>query len=190
MSVKRFFTGAILLLSVMASSSSFAQKQQVMIDKVVAIVGGSSILYSEVREYATLMVEQRRAEGYTSDRDPMNEALENLMRQKLLYNQSLIDSVQVGGDVATYAEQRLQAMIQEEGSIAKFEEKQHMPIYNYREILRQRLTEQEGARAMQNHVIEDVVVTPGEVENFYKSSYRNSPPHPESPRHPLSRDSA
>ena len=169
MSVKRFFTGAILLLSVMASSSSFAQKQQVMIDKVVAIVGGSSILYSEVREYATLMVEQRRAEGYTSDRDPMNEALENLMRQKLLYNQSLIDSVQVGGDVATYAEQRLQAMIQEEGSIAKFEEKQHMPIYNYREILRQRLTEQEGARAMQNHVIEDVVVTPGEVENFYKS---------------------
>ena len=128
MSVKRFFTGAILLLSVMASSSSFAQKQQVMIDKVVAIVGGSSILYSEVREYATLMVEQRRAEGYTSDRDPMNEALENLMRQKLLYNQSLIDSVQVGGDVATYAEQRLQAMIQEEGSIAKFEEKQHMPI--------------------------------------------------------------
>ena len=44
-----------------------------------------------------------------------------------------------------------------------------MPIYNYREILRQRLTEQEGARAMQNHVIEDVVVTPGEVENFYKS---------------------
>lgn len=140
-----------------------------MIDKVVAIVGGSSILYSEVREYATMLVEQRRAEGYTSDRDPMNEALENLMRQKLLYNQSLIDSVQVGGDVATYAEQRLQAMIQEEGSIAKFEEKQHMPIYNFREILRQRLTEQEGARAMQNHVIEDVVVTPGEVENYYKS---------------------
>ncbi|MBE6206942.1 MAG: peptidylprolyl isomerase [Rikenellaceae bacterium] len=169
MSFKRFFTGALLLLSVVASTSSFAQKQQVMIDKVVAIVGGSSILYSEVREYATMLVEQRRAEGYTSDRDPMNEALENLMRQKLLYNQSLIDSVQVGGDVATYAEQRLQAMIQEEGSIAKFEEKQHMPIYNFREILRQRLTEQEGARAMQNHVIEDVVVTPGEVENYYKS---------------------
>ena len=169
MSFKRIFTGALLLISVVASTSSFAQKQQVMIDKVVAIVGGSSILYSEVREYATMLVEQRRAEGYTSDRDPMNEALENLMRQKLLYNQSLIDSVQVGGDVATYAEQRLQAMIQEEGSIAKFEEKQHMPIYNFREILRQRLTEQEGARAMQNHVIEDVVVTPGEVENYYKS---------------------
>ena len=169
MSFKRIFTEALLLLSVVASTSSFAQKQQVMLDKVVAIVGGSSILYSEVREYATMLVEQRRAEGYTSDRDPMNEALENLMRQKLLYNQSLIDSVQVGGDVATYAEQRLQAMIQEEGSIAKFEEKQHMPIYNFREILRQRLTEQEGARAMQNHVIEDVVVTPGEVENYYKS---------------------
>lgn len=166
---KRFITGACLLVCMMFSSVAVAQKQQVMIDRVVAIVGGSSILYSEVRDYADALVEQRRAEGYTSDRDPMNEALETLMRQKLLYNQSLIDSVQIGGDVGVYVEQRLQAMIQEEGSIAKFEEKQHMPIYNFREILRQQMTEQEGARAMQNHVIEDVVVTPGEVERFYNS---------------------
>lgn len=166
---KRFFTGTILLLCLTLSVPSMAQKRQVMLDKVVAIVGGSSILYSEVRNYANALVEQRRAEGYTSDRDPMNEALEALMRQKLLYNQSILDSVQVGGDVSVFVEERLQAMIQEEGSIAKFEEKQHMPVYNFREILRQRVTEQEGARAMQSHVISDVAVTPGEVERFYES---------------------
>ncbi len=49
----------------------FAQRRQVMLDKVVAVVGTSSILYSEVDEYARQLVEQRRQEGYTSDRDPI-----------------------------------------------------------------------------------------------------------------------
>lgn len=43
-----------------------------MLDKVVAVVGGSSILYSEVQEYADALVAERRQMGYTSDRDPMN----------------------------------------------------------------------------------------------------------------------
>ena len=39
-------------------------------------------------------------EGYTSDRDPMNEALEALMTQKLLFNQAQIDSVKINaGDI-------------------------------------------------------------------------------------------
>ncbi len=43
-----------------------AQKRQVMLDKVVAVVGGSSILYSEVDEYCRMLVQQRRQGGYTS----------------------------------------------------------------------------------------------------------------------------
>jgi peptidyl-prolyl cis-trans isomerase SurA len=42
-----------------------------------------------------------------------------------------------------------------------------MAIFNYREILRQRLVEQEYARAMQQQVISNVTVTPGEVEKFF-----------------------
>ena len=52
-----------------------AQRRQVMLDKVVAVVGGSSILYSELVEYSEALVQQRRQMGYTSDRDPMDEAL-------------------------------------------------------------------------------------------------------------------
>ena len=91
-------------LAVLAAGA-FAQKQQVMLDKVVAVVGGSSILYSEVDEYARQLTEQRRQEGYTSDRDPMNEALEALMTQKLLFNQAQIDSVKINaGDIASHVE--------------------------------------------------------------------------------------
>ena len=108
--LKKGMLGAAFALLV-AGAGAFAQKQQVMLDKVVAVVGSSSILHSEVAEYARQLTAQRRAEGYTSDRDPMNEALEALMTQKLLFNQAQIDSVKINaGDIATHVEQQIQNM--------------------------------------------------------------------------------
>lgn len=163
----------VLLLS----TGAFAQKQQVMLDKVVAVVGSSSILYSEVEDYARQLTAQRRAEGYTSDRDPMNEALEALMTQKLLFNQGQIDSVTINsGEIASHVEQQLQNMIATEGSIPQLEAKQHMPIFSIRERMRQAYEEQAYASAMQNEVIDKVVVIPGEVERFYKQIDKDSLP--------------
>lgn len=144
-----------------------AQKRQVILDRVVAVVGGSAILYSDIATYADMIVEQRRQQGYTSDRDPMNESLELLMRQKLLYSQALIDSIAAPAAVESFVEEQLQSMINEAGSIAAFEAREHMAVFNYREILHQRITEQEYARAMQQHVVSNVTITPGEVERFY-----------------------
>ena len=145
-----------------------AQKRQVVLDRVVAVVGGSSILYSEVVDQAKTLVADRRAQGYTSDRDPMNEGLEMLMRRKLLYNQALIDSL-TPPSVDGYVEEQLQQMIAQAGSIAELEVKQHMPLYNYREILRQQITEQQYAQDMQAQITSEVKVTPGEVEQFFNS---------------------
>lgn len=47
--LKKGMLGAAFALLV---AGAFAQKQQVMLDKVVAVVGSSSILHSEVAEYA------------------------------------------------------------------------------------------------------------------------------------------
>ena len=151
---------------IMSAGVLTAQKRQVVLDRVVAVVGGSAVLYSEVENYAEMLVEQRRQQGFTSDRDPMNESLELLMRQKLLYNQALLDSL-TPPSVESYVEEQLQGMIAEAGSIAELESRQHMAIFNYREILRQQFTEQEYARSMQQHVIADVSVTPGEVERYF-----------------------
>ena len=154
-----------------------AQKRQVMLDKVVAVVGGSSILYSEVDEYARMLVHQRRQEGYTSDRDPQNEALEALMTQKLLYNQAQIDSVKVNdGAILSAVEEQLQSLIAREGSLAQLEAKQHMPVFSIREMMRQRYEEQEYANEMQRTVTGKVTIVPGEVERFYKSLSRDSLP--------------
>ena len=173
----RMFRRGILAVSILLAVGAFAQKRQVMLDRVVAVVGGSSILYSEVDEYARQLVEQRRQEGYTSDRDPMNEALEALMTQKLLYNQAQIDSVEIDNiSIMSSVEDQVQQMVDLEGSISKLEAKHHMPIFTLREILRQRYEEQAYASSMQSTVVDKVTVIPGEVERYYKSIPKDSLP--------------
>lgn len=167
----------IAVVVVSAAGSAVAQRRQVMLDKVVAVVGGSSILYSDVEAYADELVQQRREMGYTSDRDPMNEALEALLQQKLLYNQALIDSVDINsGEVSARIEAYLQNLIEDEGGIANLEAKEHMAVFNYREMLRQRYEEQFYAQTMQGQVIGKVTVVPGEVERFYNSIDKDSLP--------------
>lgn len=172
--IKKILFCTALVLGIFAVA---AQKKQVMLDRVVAVVGGSSILWSEVNEYAGELLERRRKEGYTSDRDPRNEALEQLLMQKLLFNQALIDSVDVNlGDIAQRVENHLQALVDDAGSIAALEAKQHMAIFNVREMLRQRYEEQAYAQAMQGTVVSKIKVIPGEVERFFRKTHQDSLP--------------
>lgn len=154
-----------------------AQRRQVMLDKVVAVVGGSSILYSELTEFSQALKMQQRQMGYTSERDPMHEALESLLEQKLLYNQALLDSVEISqNDVNTRIESYLQSLVEEAGGIQALEVREHMPIFNYREMLRTRYEEQAYAQAMQNNIISKVTIVPGEVENYYRKIDKDSLP--------------
>ena len=163
-----FFLGAFVVS---------AQENQVMLDRVVAVVGNSSILRSEVDEYARELLTRRRQQGYTSDRDPQNEALELLLTQKLLFNQGLIDSVEVNiSDISQRVEEHLQALIENAGGIAELETRHHMAIFNIREMLRQRYEEQAYANMMQSTVVSKVRITPGEVERFYREMDPDSLP--------------
>ena len=174
----------ILLIAALAAAvvttthtTTAQERRQVMLDKVVAVVGGSSILHSEITEYAEALVDQRRQMGYTSDRNPMNEALEALLEQKLLYNQALIDSVDINSaEIAGRIEDYLQMLIQEAGGIAELEAKEHMPVFTYREMLRTRYEEQAYAQAMRSTIVSKVTIVPGEVERFYERIDKDSLP--------------
>ena len=168
---------AFAALALTSTESVVAQRRQVMLDKVVAVVGGSSILYSEVEEYAEALVAQYQQMGYTSERDPMHEALEALLQQKLLYNQALLDSVEISqNDVTNRIESYLQSLIEEAGGIQAIETREHMPIFNYREMLRARYEEQAYAQALQQQIMSKVSIVPGEVERFYRNIDKDSLP--------------
>ena len=177
--IRKIMIVAALAAGIFATATTaYAQeRRQVMLDRVVAVVGGSSVLHSEIAEYADALVAQRRQMGYTSDRDPMNEALEALLEQKLLYNQALIDSVEINNsDIAARIESYLQMLIEEAGGIAELEAKEHMPIFTYREMLRTRYEEQAYAQAMKMNVVSKVTVVPGEVEQYYERIDKDSLP--------------
>ena len=167
----------ILLLVLVVSITVVAQKRFVMLDKVVAVVGNSSVSYSDVQQAAKMITEQRRAEGYTSDRPAQDEALENLMLQKLLYNQALLDSIEISnGEVASRVEQQVQTLIDREGSITALEKKSHMAIYHIRDLFRRQFEEQSYAQMMQQTVVSKTKIVPGEVERFYNSISKDSLP--------------
>ncbi len=168
---------AIILGFSIVCAAVVAQKRFVMLDKVVAVVGNSSISYSDVQQAARMILEQRRAEGYTSDRPAQDEALEELMLQKLLYNQALLDSVEISkADAVQRVEQQVQAMVDKEGSITALEKKSHMAIYHIRDLMRRQIEEQLYAQAMQQTIVSKTKIVPGEVELFYKSIDKDSLP--------------
>ncbi len=148
-----------------------------LLDKVVAVVGGSSILLSDVTEATKMIEERHRTQGYTSDREPREEALEELMLQKLLHNQALIDSVEISaGDIAVRVEQQIATMSSYVGGVKELEKAQNMEVYNIREILRRNLEEQSYAQAMHGEIVNKVTIIPGEVEQYYYSRDRDSLP--------------
>ncbi len=175
MKMKKIFT--ILICTLVAVSAVVAERRFVLLDKVVAVVGNSAVSYSDVQQAAAAITEQRRAEGYTSDRPAQDEALENLMLQKLLYNQALLDSVEISKtDVVQRVEQHVQSMVDKEGSISALEKKSHMAIYHIRDLLRRQVEEQSYAQMMQQTVVGKTKIVPGEVERFYNSMDKDSLP--------------
>lgn len=164
--MKRFFIGAVVAVATLGSV--FAQ--QVVADKVVAVVGNSAILYSEVVDFSKQVLQQRRERGYTSDRSAMSEALENLMLQKLLYNQALIDSVEINLDgVAESVDKQVDAMIADAGSIAALEAREGKPVFEIKADMRTMAEEGQYAQMMRMTIMNKVQITPGEVEKYYNS---------------------
>ena len=144
--------------------------QTVIADKVVAVVGNSAILYSEVVDFSKQIIQQQRERGYTSDRDPMSEALEGLLTQKLLYNQALIDSIEINNDaVVANVDSRVEAMIKQVGSISALEEAEGKPVFEIKADMMRMMKEGQYAQMMQSSIMQAVTITPGEVENYYNS---------------------
>ena len=144
--------------------------QTVVADKVIAVVGNSAILYSDVVDYSKQVLAQRKERGYTSDRDAMSEALESLLTQKLLYNQALIDSIEINlSAVSESVDDRVEAMIADAGSIAALEAREGKPVFETKADMRRMAEEGQYAQSMQQTIMGGVTITPGEVEKFYNS---------------------
>lgn len=169
----------VLISGLLAAALTAAGQQKYIADKVVAVVGNSHILYSEVAEQAKQLTEEYRKQEYTSPRDAMSEALERLLEQKLLYNQALIDSVEITrymGQISSMVNGQVEQMTAEAGSVKALETQRRMPLYSIRDKVREDLEEYFYAHAMRGEIEGQVTITPGEVDRFYRKIDKDSLP--------------
>ncbi len=157
---------------------SYVSISQEVIDQVVAIIGNEIILKSDVEnQYIQIM-----SQGYNPDEADLKcDILEELMFQKLLYLQSVKDSVVVTDkEVETELDRRLNVFITQLGSEAKLEEFYGKSIkeikIDFKEIIKEQLLTQK----VQSGLTANVKVTPSEVKLFFESIPTDSLPFVES----------
>ncbi len=156
----------ILLVFLMGIGIQGFSQQRVVIDQVVAVIGNSAILESDI-------IEQRRmieAQGVDLGQYPECVLLDDIMFQKLLFNQAIIDSVEVSElQVEQEIERRMRYFIQQIGSRERLEEYYGKSIDELREEFRDPIREQQISRRMESEITRNVSVTPSEVRAFFES---------------------
>ena len=135
-----------------------------VVDKVVAVVGGETILLSDIEAE----VQQMRAGGYSSDRDMRCEVLENMMEAKLFLMQARVDSLTVNNDmVEGNLSQRIDWFRSQLGGDEEMEKYFGKPIYKLRQEWRKTLEEQSLTEQERNQVAEKIPeVTPYDVQKY------------------------
>ena len=155
----------ILILAIKGLSFVHSQ-DRVVIDYVVGVVGDNAILKSELLEQKI----QVEAQGIDLGSDPYCILFDDLMYQKLLYNQAMIDSVEVSdGEVEMEIERRLRFFIQQIGSRERLEEYYGQSVDELREEFWDPIKEQIISQRMESKITQNLTITPSEVQEFFNS---------------------
>jgi peptidyl-prolyl cis-trans isomerase SurA len=161
---KLIFTFFCSLSLVVADGHLNAQER--IIDRIVAVVGNSIIMQSEIENE----ILQLRAQGYTMTNNTRCELIENYLIQRLLLNQAIVDSIEVtDAEVEMELNRRLQFFVQQIGSEENLEKYYNKSILEIKEDFRDIVRDQLITSHMQDEIIGSVTVSPAEVRRYYNS---------------------
>lgn len=162
----------IIIFSIILTIS-IARAQTKTLDKIAGVVGNSIILQSDIElQYANYLVS-----GYHPDESFKCAILQNLLTQKLLAQQAVIDSVTVKDDeVDNEVDRRMRGMIQRAGGQEKLEQFLGRSTIQYKDEIRPDIKESMIASRMRGHITEKINVTPLDVEKYFKSIPTDSLP--------------
>lgn len=153
-----------LLVALLVVSSAFSQ-QRIKIDGVAAVVGENIVLDSDIVKFKQELL--TRSEGKAIPTDC--EVLDNVMQQKMLAHQAVVDSVVVAdSEIQSGVDRTIDHFKQQLGDITKVVE-----LYGFSNVddLRAELERIEKENLLisreRQSVVSDVKVTPEEVRFFY-----------------------
>jgi peptidyl-prolyl cis-trans isomerase SurA len=162
----------LFIAAIFACAHLLAQPGKV-VDRIIGVVGNEIILQSDLEASVLEMTE-----GKGSDDAAMRcKVYENLLYQKLLLNQSKLDSIEVSdGEVQSQVERRIEYFIQMFGSVEEFEKyygkSQAQLKDEYFDLIKDQLLVQK----MQDNITKNVKVTPADVLRYYQTVPKDSIP--------------
>ncbi len=141
-----------------------AQKYKGVVDKSVAVVGGETILLSDVESE----VQQLRASGAASDKDMRCEVLENMMDSKIFLMQARVDSLTISSDIVDgNLNQRMDWFRTQLGGDEEMEKYFGKPMYKLRQEWQKALEEQSLTEQERMTVASKIPeVTPYDVKEY------------------------
>lgn len=166
--LSRFFLGIFLSISTL----SFAQQDE-SIDKIVGVVGNNIILYSDIMSQYAQYVNQ----GSAVPDNIKCIILDQLLTQKLLLNQAILDSVVVqDNQVEDELNRRVRYFSSQFGSQEKMEQFLGKSMVQFKEDLRSDVRELLLAQQMQQTITKDINVTPADVKRYFNKLPTDSLP--------------
>lgn len=172
--MKKYLTGFLIFL--LFSYSLLAQNGPTVIDQVVAVVGNTIILESEVEAQYLQLAGQHNVD--TSKKEMVKcQILNELLLQKLLLNQANVDSVTVSeSQINAELDRRIRFFINQIGSQEKLEEYYNKSILEIKNEFKGHIKDQLLTQTMQGKITKDINVTPAEVRAYYESVPKDSLP--------------
>ena len=146
-----------------------AQKYKGVVDKTVAIVGGETILISDIEA----QIQELRANGgVSSDKDMRCEVLETMLDNKLFLMQARIDSLTVNNEmVQSNLSQRLDWFRTQAGGDEELEKAFHKPLYKLRQEWTKALEDQSLIEQERSDVASKIPeITPFDVKKYIEDT--------------------
>ena len=169
---KNWIIIALMLLSLPMMAQN---RQPQVVDKVVAVVGKNIILQSDIENQYVQYRLQGMVEG--TGQEMRSRILEDLLLQKLMLNQAEMDSITVTDeDVEKQLDMRIHQFVARFGSQEKMEAQFGKTMSEIKEEVRQAAKDNMLQEQVQAKIMENVVVTPQEVKDFFANIPKDSLP--------------
>jgi peptidyl-prolyl cis-trans isomerase SurA len=170
------FTIIILcLVSQLLLPDQMQAQEEIVVDRIIAVVGKNMIMESEVEAQYLQNKMQGTIEGSAASARCM--ILEKMLRDDLLLNQAELDSITVSeSDVDRSLDQRLRYFISQFGSQEKLEEYYGKSIIEIKEEFRDMVKNYMLVEEVEKKITENVFVTPSDVKAFYRNLPTDSIP--------------
>ena len=162
------------MVPVAAQSYVYPEGKKPAADKIIAVIGSKIILKSDLQK---TMIQQKE-QGVTLPPNASCAILEQMLAQNALVLQAEKDSLPVSDDqVEQQLDYRIAHFESMYGSREKMEEVLGMSIYQIKDKYRPDIREIMLANAMRDQIINEVKITPTEVQAFFNAIPKDSLPY-------------